>query len=167
MAGTGTNNDDYIRSEDEELRLGLPADEPAEDLAEEGQLDVTAAQARAAEAALRNLDWHGGLTRDEIQARYRDLPLGIYLRLPASKRYTSPEDVLHEARIAASRAEGEFMGANSDIPEAASIADGGPPGWGDASGVITPGAILEGGSAEDTEGLLPGDEPDTPSESLE
>ena len=102
---------------------------------------------------LAALDWHTGLTRDQIRRRYRRLPDGIYLRLPAKKQYFVPADVLHDAEISASRAEGDFLGAAPDLPEAESLDEGGPPAWG-PSPLFTPGGAMDGNSAEDRE---PGD----------
>jgi len=145
--------DDYIKSPRAERRLGLPADQAAGG----DQLAVTEEDALEAGARLERLDWGRGLTRDEIRLRYRELPLGIYMRLPDTKRYHSAMEVLHEAGVAPSRAEGDFMGANPNLPDAES--DGGPPAWGDQSGVYArPAATIEqSGSATDTEGLLPGE----------
>lgn len=98
--------------------------------------------------ALTALNWSSGLTRDQIRRHYRALPQGVYLRLPSSKRYYSPAMVLHDAEIAPSRAEGEFLGAAPDLPEAESLDEGGPPAWG-PSPLFTPGGAVDGGSAED------------------
>jgi hypothetical protein len=155
-----TNRDDYIKARDPVGDVPVPKEGKEGDAA----LHVTEDEALEAELALEGLDWSKGLTRDDIKRRYRDLPLGIYLHLPDSKRYSSPAEVLHEAGVARSRAEGDFLGANPDIPSEESAGDGGPPGWGQQSGVYTvgatttggtrtAGATIEGGSAEDTEGL--------------
>ncbi len=146
------NNDDYIKARDPVGNVPVPAEGDAEiRVTEEEELDAA--------LALQRLDWSKGLTRDQIKREYRDLPLGIYLRLPDSKRYSSATEVLHEAGIAPSRAEGDFLGANPDIPAEDSLGDGGPPDWGEQSGVYPIGASLDSGSAEDTEGELPGDNP--------
>jgi hypothetical protein len=100
--------------------------------------------------ALASLDWHGGLTRRQIQRRCRLMPEGVYLRLPASKRYYSADDVLHDVRIASSRAEGDFLGAAPDLPEAEARDEGGPPAWG-PSPLFTPGGVVDSTSAEDRE----------------
>jgi hypothetical protein len=153
-------NDDYINKPGDERRLGLPADETADQIAAEGELDVTSDEVLRASHALSRLDWHGGgLNRDEIKARYGALPVGIYLRLPATKKYTSSAEVLHECGLAQARAEGMFEDPNleSEFPEAASVDDGGPPGWGDQSGIYRLGGSVEGGSAEDKEGLIQGE----------
>ncbi|HEX8732068.1 MAG TPA: hypothetical protein VF725_08395 [Ktedonobacterales bacterium] len=102
-----------------------------------------------------------GLTRDQIRKRYRELPEALYLRLPASRRFLSAEDALRAVGSARSRAEGEFLGDQPDIPEATSVDDGGPPAWG-GDPLLTRDAIEDGGSAEDTEGLEPAEdaEPD-------
>lgn len=152
-------NDDYINTPAEERSLGLPYDETADQIAAEGELRVTTTEVVAVDGALRRLDWRGGLHRDDIKARWPEFPVGIYLRLPASKKYYSADEVLLECGVAPARAEGMFMGANpeAEFPEAESVDDGGPPGWGDQPAVYPQGAEIEGGSAEDTEGLLPGE----------
>ena len=151
-------SNDYINTPEEERSLGLPYDETADQLAAEGELRVTHPEVMAVERELRGLDWHGGLHRDDIKARWPEFPVGIYLRLPASKKYYSADEALRECGLAPERAEGMFMGANpeAEFPEAESVDDGGPPGWGDQPAVYPLGAEIEGGSAEDTEGLLPG-----------
>ncbi|HEX6798104.1 MAG TPA: hypothetical protein VF116_10385 [Ktedonobacterales bacterium] len=151
-------NEDYINTPEEERSLGLPYNESAERIAAEGELRVTEPEVVAVEHRLRRLDWQSGLHRDDIKARWPEFPVGIYLRLPASKKYYSPEQVLVECGLSSDRAEGMFMGPNpeAEFPEAESVNDGGPPGWGDQPAVYPLGAEIEGGSAEDTEGLLPG-----------
>lgn len=144
--------DDYIKSEKDERRLGLTGDEqPVATDDAELQLHLTRGEVRQAAKALGGLDWRHGLTRDQIRLAYQNLPLGIYLRLPDSKHFTSVGEVLHEAGVASSRAEGDFMGANPDYPVDESIADGGPPGWSDEDVLFTINARIDGGSAEDTE----------------
>jgi hypothetical protein len=93
-----------------------------------------------------------GLTRDQIRKRYRDLPEELYLRLPASRRFHSAEDTLRQAGSSESRAEGDFMGAQPNIPEAESVADGGPPAWG-GDPLLTRDAVEDGGSGEDMRDL--------------
>ena len=97
---------------------------------------------------LARLDWGRGLTRNDIKTAWPDFPQAVYLRLPDSKRFGSPEEVLHAARIAPSRAEGDFLGAQPGIPTDLSVEEGGPPGWGD-SPLVTPGGVIDAGSAED------------------
>lgn len=152
-------NEDYINTPEEERSLGLPYDESADQISAEGELRVTPAEVTEVEQGLRGLDWKGGLHRDEIKARWPQFPVGIYLRLPASKKYYTPDQVLHECGLAQARAEGMFEDADleAEFPEAESIDDGGPPGWGEQPAVYPLGAEVEGGSAEDTEGLLPGE----------
>jgi hypothetical protein len=108
---------------------------------------VTVGDVRAALAAL---PWVHGLTRVQIRRKWRALPQAVYLRLPDSKRYTSAEDVLHDAQIAPSRAEGEFLGPypDLDVLEELSVDDGGPPTWG-PDPLFTPGTAVDSGSAED------------------
>jgi len=153
------SNDDYIKTSGQERKLGLPRDKSAEALDAEGDLAVPEDVAIEAAIQLGELDWRQPMTRDQIRVKCRALPLGIYLRLPDSKRFRSPDEVLREAGVAPSRAEGDFMGANPDYPAAESVDDGGPPGWGANSGVFPIGASIQGGSAEDSEGLLPGEQP--------
>ena len=98
--------------------------------------------------ALGALDWSRGLTRLQIKRKYRALPQAVYLRLPSSRRYHDPDEVLHDVAIAASRAEGDFLGADPDLPEAESREEGGPPAWG-PDPIFTPGASVDSASAED------------------
>lgn len=98
--------------------------------------------------ALSELTWGDGLTRTQIRHKYRALPHSVYLRLPSSKRYRSPDEVLREAGMARSRAEGDFMGADPDLPEAEAREEGGPPAWG-PDPIFTPGASVDSASAED------------------
>jgi hypothetical protein len=91
-----------------------------------------------------------GLTRDRLRRRLKDLPDALYLRLPASRHYHSVEEVLRDAASAPSRAEGDYLGANPDIPEAESLDEGGPPAWG-GDPLLTLDAVEDSGSAEDDE----------------
>lgn len=139
--------DDYIKSERTERKLGLPVQgEP-----DSNRLTMTPEEVLEAGARLERLDWGHGLTRDEIRLRCRELPLGIYLRLPDSKRFHSPVEALHEAGVAPSRSEGDFLGANPNIPDAEE--DGGPPAWGGGSSFFprTPPPTVASGSASDTD----------------
>lgn len=146
-----SKRDDLIKSERTERKLGLPA----RGAADGSQLTLTPEEALEAGAHLERLEWGRGLTRDELRLRYHELPLGIYLRLPDSKRFHSAVEVLHEAGVAPSRSEGDFLGPNPNLPDAEE--DGGPPAWGAVSGVFPVSKPLESGSATDTEGLLPGE----------
>ncbi len=103
---------------------------------------------RAAADRLTQLDWKRGLTRNDIKIAYPEFPQHIYLRLPDSKRFRSPQEVLHAARLAPSRAEGDFLGATPAIPAGLSVEEGGPPDWGD-SPLVTSGGMIDSGSAED------------------
>lgn len=103
---------------------------------------------------LVQLDWARGLTRSDIKAAWPDFPQSVYLCLPDSKRFKSPREVLHVARIAASRAEGDFLGPAPLIPTDLSLEEGGPPGWGN-SPLVTPGGMIDAGSAEDREEAEP------------
>jgi hypothetical protein len=154
-----STSDDYIKTERVESKLGLAGKHAPKPQDAAAQLHITPEAALEAAVALEGLNWSQGLTRDQMRMTYQELPLGIYLRLPDSKRFHSAHEVLHEAGVAASRAEGDFMGANPGLPDNESVADGGPPGWGEQAAVYPPGAIIFSGSAEDTEGLL-SDEPD-------
>lgn len=109
---------------------------------------------------LMELDYgQDGLTRDQIRKRYRELPEAIYLRMPSSRHFNSAEEALHDVLEARSRAEGEYLGPQPDIPARASVGDGGPPAWG-GDPLFTIDAIEDGGSAEDTEGLTQSDPDD-------
>jgi hypothetical protein len=119
------------------------------DEAPEPELEITAEDERQAIQRLGALEWPAeGLTRDQVRRKYHNMPKGLYLRLPSSKRYHSADEVLHDAEIAPSRAEGDFLGAHPDIPEAESVADGGPPAWGGPP-LFTVDGVEDGGSAED------------------
>lgn len=146
------NDDDYVKADDPLANV------PARVGGREA-LHITQDEALETGIALEQFDWGDGLTRDQIRRRYRNLPDGIYLRLPDSKRFHSAAEVLREAGIAQSRAEGDFMGAHPDLPAQESVEDGGPPDWGPQSGIYLAGASLNSGSATDQEGLLPGDNP--------
>lgn len=99
---------------------------------------------------LMDLDYsNGGLTRDQIRKKYHDLPEVIYLRMPSSRHFLSAEEALRDVLDARSRAEGEYLGDHPNIPEAASVEDGGPPAWGGDPLLIRDG-VEDGGSAEDT-----------------
>jgi hypothetical protein len=103
---------------------------------------------RALTTDLAQLNWSHGLTRNDIKAAYPNFPQPLYLRLPDSKRFNAPLDVLRSARLAPSRAEGDFLGLAPDIPSTLSVEEGGPPGWGE-SPLVTPGGMIDSGSAED------------------
>jgi hypothetical protein len=98
--------------------------------------------------ALNALDWEHGLTRRQVRRRYPLLPQSVYLRLPDSKRYHAADDLLHDAFISASRAEGEFLGPAPDLPEDEALDEGGPPAWG-PSPLYTPGGSVDSTSTED------------------
>lgn len=98
--------------------------------------------------ALAGLNWSKGLTRLQIRRKCRALPESVYLRLPSSRRYYDAEAVLHDAAISASRAEGDFLGPEPDLPEDESRDEGGPPAWG-PDPIFTPGASVDSASAED------------------
>jgi hypothetical protein len=146
-------NDDYVKADD-------PLAHTPARIGGDEALHVTQEQALETAIALEDIAWGDGLTRDQIRRKYRALPDGIYLRLPDSKRFSSAADVLHQAGISQSRAEGDFMGAHPDLPTADSLSDGGPPDWGNQPAVYSQRASVQSGSATDEEGLLPGDNPE-------
>ncbi|MGO8946555.1 MAG: hypothetical protein ACLQUY_02595 [Ktedonobacterales bacterium] len=141
------NNDNYIKPRSTRARLHLPATEEANQI--EPVLRLTDDEALDAAIYLHDLDWSVGRTRDELRQVYLNLPLAIYLRLPDSKRFTSAGEVLHEVGLAASRAEGDFMGARPDYPAEESVDDGGPPGWGTDESELEGTLSIDGGSSED------------------
>jgi len=141
------DHDDYIKRLSIRARLRLPSSDAPDQV--EPQLRLTDDEALEAAVYLYDLDWHEGHTRDWLRQVYPELPLAIYLRLPDSKRFTSAGEVLHQAGLAASRAEGDFMGARPDYPAEQSVADGGPPGWGTDDAVLDGQLSIDGGSAED------------------
>ena len=133
-------------SEPEDRREGIDAER---DEAPEPELEITTQEERLAIQRLSALEWPPeGLTRDQIKRKYRDMPKGLYLRLPSSKHYYSTHEVLYDAEIAPSRAEGDFIGAHPDIPEAESVEDGGPPAWG-GTPLFNVGGVEDSGSVED------------------
>jgi hypothetical protein len=141
------DHDEYIKRLSIRSRLRLPSSEDASQV--EPQLKLTDDEALEAAVQLYDLDWNQGHTRDRLRQVYPELPLAIYLRLPDSKRFISASEVLHEAGLAASRAEGDFMGARPNYPAEQSIADGGPPGWGTDDDVLDGQLTIDGNSAED------------------
>ena len=140
-------HDEYIKSHNPVGKVRPPEDGGKD------ALYVSPDDAIEAAIRLEDLKWGRGLTRDQILQQCPELPLGIYLRLPDSKRYDSAVEVLHEAQVGPSRAEGEFLGAHPDLPTKESIEDGGPPDWGSQPGFYLVGAHLESGSATDLEEL--------------
>jgi len=142
-----SHSDDYIKRLATRVRLHLPGTETPSQI--ETTLKLTDDEALEAIIHLCELDWSKGYTRDDLRAANPELPLAIYLRLPDSKRFTSTGEVLHEAGLASSRAEGDFMGAKPDYPAEQSVADGGPPGWGTDDALLEGELAIDGGSAED------------------
>ena len=154
-------HDEYIKSHNPVGKVRPPEN------GDKDTLYVSPDEAIEAAIRLEDLKWGHGLTRDQILQQYPELPLGIYLRLPDSKRFDSAVEVLHEAQVGPSRAEGDFLGAHPDLPAEESIEDGGPPDWGQQSGVYLVGAHLESGSATDLEEPVAGvnaDDEETPDE---
>ena len=100
---------------------------------------------RSAREAIRTRLEHAnygehGLTRNDLRAHIPDLPEAIYLHLPDSKRFRSADEVLHEVRSSAWRAEGEFVGPDDLIPSEGAEADYGPAAYGD-SPLVSSGAV--------------------------
>ena len=84
------------------------------------------------EKDLEHLDFSGGLTRDDVRRGMSNLPEEIYLELPASKRYHSAGELMHEALNARSRAEGEVVREDFDAFDShGAEEDGGPTAWGE------------------------------------
>lgn len=104
-----------------------------------------------ARTALSPLNWSGGLTRDDIRTQAPTFPYALWLKLPASKRFQSADEMLKYAVEAGARADGEF-GDVVDVAEEREVLDlGGPPAWGDDP--LLAGEDQPGGSATDTQGL--------------
>jgi hypothetical protein len=84
------------------------------------------------EKELQGLDFSHGLTRDDVRQRMPNLPEQIYLDLPASKRYRSAQELVHEALNARNRAEGEIVREDFDAFDSDGAEDdGGPAAWGE------------------------------------
>ena len=81
---------------------------------------------------LQRLDFSSGLTRDDVRRQMPNLPRELYLELPASKRYRSARELVHDAVNAANRAEGEIVREDFDAFDSSGAAeDGGPAAWGE------------------------------------
>lgn len=88
---------------------------------------------------LAQLDWSHPLTRTAMRDQWAALPDEIYLRLPASKSFTSAGTVVRFL----------FQREADDLPEDWLVTShGGPPSWGRDPLVAGPSHI--GGSATDT-----------------
>ena len=84
------------------------------------------------ERELQGLDFGDGLTRDDVRSRMPNLPRELYLELPASKRYRSAGELVHDAQNAAHRAEGEMVREDFDAFDSSGAEDdGGPTAWGE------------------------------------
>jgi len=84
------------------------------------------------ERELQGLDFSQGLTRDDVRRRMPNLPEAIYLELPASKRYRSAGQLVHDAVNAGHRAEGEIVREDFDAFDSSGAEDdGGPSAWGE------------------------------------
>ena len=143
-----SHRDGYIKTPAARARLHLPSTTVSTGPIEP-EMKLTEDEALEAAIHLHDLDWSNGLTRDDVRVAYPELPLAIYLRLPDSKLFISAGEAVHAAGLAASRAEGDFMGAKPDYPVEQSVADGGPPGWGADDAVLGGEYAIDGGSAED------------------
>src|SRR5260221_6794936 len=108
-------HDEYIKSHNPVGRVRPPEN------GDKDALYVSPDEAIDAAIRLEDLKWGHGLTRDQILQQYPELPLGIYLRLPDSKRFDSAVGVLHDAQVGASRAEGGIHGDSSEPPAIESI----------------------------------------------
>lgn len=107
------------------------------------------AQARQALAAVRWGD--EGLTREELRVQAPNLPYQIYLKLPASKRFSDTDTLLRFASEAGTLADGEFGETTDPNVEREVLELGGPPAWG--GDPLLDGDEQASGSATDTEGL--------------
>lgn len=84
------------------------------------------------EQQLEHLNFSQGLTRDDVRQQMPHLPNSLYLDLPASKRYHSAAELLHDALNAPSRAEGEIVREDFDAFDSEGASeDGGPSAWGE------------------------------------
>lgn len=87
---------------------------------------------RDVERELEKLDFSAGLTRDDVRRSMPNLPRQLYLDLPASKRYRSAGELLHDAVNASHRAEGETVREDFDAFDSSGAEDeGGPSAWGE------------------------------------
>lgn len=84
------------------------------------------------ERELEHMDWSHGITRDDVRRRMPHFPETVYLALPASKRFSSAGEMLHEALNAGSRAEGDVVPKDFDqYTSTGAEDDGGPSAWGE------------------------------------
>ena len=84
------------------------------------------------ERQIESLDFSTGLTRDDVRRGMPNLPRQLYLDLPASKRYYSAGELVHDALNAANRAEGEVVPEDFDGFDSSGAEDeGGPSAWGE------------------------------------
>lgn len=81
---------------------------------------------------LEGLDFSRGLTRDDVRRQRPNLPREMYLELPASKRYRSAAELVHDAVNSGHRAEGEVVPEDFDLYSShGAEGDGGPSAWGE------------------------------------
>ena len=101
--------------------------------------------------SLQQLDWAQSLTRDGIQERITGFPHILYLRLPASKRFSSATEVTQAIRLSEAVAEDAFGDDEAVAAERDVRSYGGPPAWG--SDPLVAGLTQDSGSDTDTKGL--------------
>ena len=81
---------------------------------------------------LEQLDFSRGLTREDVRREMPHLPNEVYLELPASKRYRSAGELVHDAVNAGYRSEGEVTPEDFDMFDShGAESDGGPSAWGE------------------------------------
>ena len=100
---------------------------------------------KALHGRLEGLKFGNGLTRDQIREQLHELPDDVCLHLPAIKPFLSADDVLEYARSARTRADGEFVRGELDIPVEGATEDFGPPAYGDS---LSPGNDLVEGQGD-------------------
>ncbi len=99
-------------------------------------------------AEMMALDWSVALSRDDLRHRIPQLPPIIYLHLPATKRFNSPDDV----RLALWASLHRLHDEDGILVDEAQVMDnGGPPTWGPDP--LLGGKTQESGSAMDQFGL--------------
>ncbi len=95
---------------------------------------------------LSDLDMSQGLTRDQIREQLPTLPDEVFMYLPASKRFYSADEVLNQTgEHALSRAEGEMVGPEFELPVEGATEDFGPPAYGPS---LSPGGTQTVGTGD-------------------